>query len=58
MNGGMRSSPGPHCHAARNTISSATLAAVPLHTTEEFVRLAHAGIAGVPMSRRSISRFT
>ena len=36
MNGGMRSSPGPHCHAARNTISSATLAAVPFHTTEEF----------------------
>ena len=43
MNGGMRSSPGPHCHAARNTISSATLAAVPLPHHRGIRRLAHAG---------------
>ena len=34
MKVGMFRKPGPHCHAARKTISSATLAAVPLRTNE------------------------
>src|SRR3954447_12594273 len=52
MNGGMPSRPGPHCHAARNTTSTARLRMVPLRTRVEFAppftpRLRHLEVTDV-----------